>query len=666
MLAYLRPMWALLALVLVLTLVTSGLGQVPQLANRYLIDHVLTPAAAHRALPHGATRLLAVVALGLFGLRLLTSGIGFVRGYASRILGQRLTFALRRDVYGQVLRLSADFYIQSGVGQIMSRVMNDTNTVQSFLTSNVNQMLSQVFTFAVTLGILIRYDPRLTLLLLLFGPPIAGVIVLFGDRLRRVNRAIRRQMARLTAALHDALAGFITVKAFSAEDHVIGAFGRENVRLFDLNLALMRTQAAFSNSTGLITGSSAAFFLLVGGLQVIHREISLGTYFLINGLRGNLFLPFTSFATISASYQQAAAGADRIFEYLDTVPSVRDRPGARAVTAGRGAVTFDDVFFRYPAPARDDTGPAAVAAGPRRDAPRGLGRLRDFGRDLVRGAPGAEAFGAAVQGGPDGLADRSGGPGVRAAPAGAPPEPPPALRGVSFEMRPGEMVGLVGPSGGGKTTVASLLLRLYDCDGGAVRLDGHDVRDLTLRSLRGQVALVLQDVYLFSASVRENVAFGLEAAGAADVDAALRAANAHFVWDLPDGPDTVIGEGGLRLSGGQRQRVAIARALLRRPRVLILDEATSAQDNLSESAVMHGLRERDALMSVLVIAHRLSTVTRADRILVLDRGQLVEQGRHDELLAASGLYARLYGTEEEAGSRASAAMSGPGAGVADP
>jgi ABC-type multidrug transport system fused ATPase/permease subunit len=216
---------------------------------------------------------------------------------------------------------------------------------------------------------------------------------------------------------------------------------------------------------------------------------------------------------------------------------------------------------------------------------------------------------------------------------------------VSFRIGAGETVGLVGPSGGGKSTVSSLISRLYDPNGGAVRIDGQDIRDVTLDSLRRQIAVVLQDVYLFRASIRDNVAFGLVGASTQEVDDALRAANAHFVWDLPDGPETIVGEGGLRLSGGQRQRVAIARALLRRPRILVLDEATSAQDTLSENAVMEALRARRGDPTIIVIAHRLSTITYADRILVLDHGQVVEQGRHAQLLAAGGLYAELYGAQ---------------------
>jgi ABC-type multidrug transport system fused ATPase/permease subunit len=634
-LAYLRPSWPLCAASLTLTLIVSAMGQIPQLANRYLIDHVLV---AQTRVDH-ALRVLVIVAIGLFLLRLVSAGLSFLRNYATRIVGQRLIYDLRRDLYRQVQYLSADFYIHTGVGQIMSRVMNDTTTIQNFVTSNLNQMLDQLFTFTTSLAIMQHFDPHLTDALLLFGPPIAGSIALFSSRLRRMNREIRRHTARLTTALHDALAGFITVKAFAAEEHVIAAFEGENLSLFGRTLSLMRLQAAFTNTMGLVTGSSAAFFLLFGGWQVVRGTLSLGTYFYVNSTRNNLFLPFTSFATLTASYQQAAAGAERIFEYLDLEPSVRDRPGARALPPVRGAIAFDRVTFRYP-PAPEESEVSALGRPEGYSAPGPVGLFRR-GAGAVA-APEVPAPEPAPPGQPE-VEEQ-----VEAEGGAAELPPPAALRDVSFRVEPGETVGLVGPSGGGKSTVASLIARFYDCSEGAVRVDGHDVRDVTMRSLRAQVAVVLQDVYLFRGTIRDNVAFG-RAAATAEVDAALRAANAHFAWDLPEGPETIIGEGGLRLSGGQRQRVAIARALLRRPRILVLDEATSAQDTLSEDAVMQTLRERAGEMTILVIAHRLSTITHADRILVLDRGALVEQGRHLDLLAAGGLYARLYGAQAAAG-----------------
>ncbi len=713
--SYLRPVWVLIAVSLFLTLISSALGQIPQLVNRYLIDRVLL--STHRV-PH-PIRVLVTIAIALFVLRLVLAGVAFGRSYTMRIVGQSLVYRLRRDVFRRVQYLSTDFYIQTGVGQIMSRVMNDTGQVQNFITSNLSTMLNQVFTFIVSLGILEHYDPNLTNALLLFGPPIGGSILLFSGRLRATNRAIRRQTARLMAAVHDALNGFVTIKAFAAEEHVIGAFEAENLDLFGKNLALMRLQAAFNNTMGLVTGSSSAFFLMYGGWQVLHGSISLGTYVLVNGMRNSLFLPFTSFAGLTATYQQAAAGAERIFEYMDKEPSVKDRPGATELPRVDGAIEFRNVVFRYPRdpepeeesslrrdwdhsgdvapmgllrratvdeqhPDRSagngsgEDGPAvaaqattgAEAAGrfsrlrrgwARADAPfRSRAGRRRRGMELPQGGDPAlpevppvvpdvpeEAVRTSAM---DSEAIDGEAPDGEAPDSEAPEEdalPPAALDGVSFSIRPGETVGLVGPSGGGKSTVAGLIARFYDCDEGSVRIDGHDLRDVTLLSLRQQIAVVLQDVYLFRATVRDNVAFGLAGATDVEIDAALRAANAQFVWDLPDGPETMVGEGGMRLSGGQRQRVAIARALMRNPRILVLDEATSAQDTLSENAVMETLRERGGNMTILVIAHRLSTIIHADRILVLESGRLVEEGCHTDLLLRGGLYAQLYGAQQE-------------------
>ena len=642
-LAYVAPSWVLISLALVLTVITSGLSQVPQLANRYLINHVLSP---NPKLPpptlHYAFHLLLVVAGIILAMRILNSGIGFLRSYTMRIVGQRLIYSLRRDVYRKVHYLSADFYLRNGVGQIMSRVMNDTNTVQNFIAGNITTLASQIMTFFISFAIMSHYDMRLTIYLLLFGPPIAGSILFFSGILRELNRNLRKQTARLTAALHDSLAGFVTIKAFGVEEHVISRFEEENRNLFSLGLRRMRTQAIYSNSVALVTGSSWAFFILFGGMQVVHHQISLGTYFLINGLRGSIFIPFTSFANLNAAYQQAAAGAERIFEYLDTAATVRDTPTATRQPRVRGSIVFDGVVFRYPAV--DLQAMAALHA----PDPWSDGRLLKPGKaPRDRDDPGDTPPPPVV---PELVVstanDSQPDPSVQT-PAEPPPPPPPALNGVSFTVEPGETVGIVGPSGSGKSTIAKLVMRLYDVEAGAVRIDGVDVRDFTLSSLREQMAVVLQDVFLFSASVRENVSFGMEGASNAEIDDALRAANASFVWDLPYGPDTVVGEGGATLSGGERQRVAIARALLRRPRILLLDEATSAQDPLSEESIMHSLRERAGDLTILIIAHRLSTITHADRILVMEDGAIVQQGRHEELLALGGPYARLYGAGQE-------------------
>ncbi len=644
-LAYVAPSWFLITIALSLTVITSGLNQVPQLANRYLINHVLSPGAnlPRLTLQH-ASHLLLVVAGIIMAMRILNSGIGFLRSYTMRIVGQRLIYSLRRDVYRKVHYLSADFYLRNGVGQIMSRVMNDTNTVQNFIAGNITTLASQIMTFFISFAIMSHYDMRLTIYLLLFGPPIAGSILLFSGMLRELNRTLRKQTARLTAALHDALAGFVTIKAFGVEEHVISRFETENRSLFALGLRRMRTQALYSNSVALVTGSSWAFFILFGGMQVVQHQISLGTYFLINGLRGSIFIPFTSFANLNAAYQQAAAGAERIFEYLDTEASVHDTPQARPQPRVRGAIGFDNVVFRYPA--MDLQAMAALHAP---DPLENTRRLLKSGKALRDSDDPGDSPPPPVV--PElvvasNTSDTQPDPSVQT-PVEPPPPPPPALNGVSFTVEPGETVGIVGPSGSGKSTIAKLVMRLYDVEAGAVRIDGVDVRDFTLSSLRDQMAVVLQDVFLFSASVRENVSFGMEGASDGEIDEALRAANASFVWDLPYGPDTVVGEGGATLSGGERQRVAIARALLRRPRILLLDEATSAQDPLSEESIMHSLRERAGDLTILIIAHRLSTITHADRILVMEDGAIVQQGRHEELLAVGGPYARLYGAGQE-------------------
>jgi subfamily B ATP-binding cassette protein MsbA len=452
----------------------------------------------------------------------------------------------------------------------MSRVTNDVNAVQNAVSNNLLSLLQQLVTLLGSLIIIFLLDWRLSLLMLVVTPLMAICGSFFGQRLQQLSRTVQEGLGDSTSVLEETLANERIVQAFTREQFEIGRFGSMVERVFALTLRRIRVRATFVSFIGFLAFAAITLVLWFGGREVLAGRLTPG------GLISFLFYIFLiagPLGTLTGLYgqtQEALGAAGRIFEVLDTLPEITDRPGAIDLPPLARSLAFQDVHFSY--------------------------------------APGHEI-----------------------------------LHGVSFVVEAGRMVAVVGPSGAGKTTVASLIPRFYDPDSGAITIDGLPIRDGTLASLRGQIAVVPQEPVLFGLSVRENIAYGRLDAGNDAIVAAAQAANAHdFIVELPRGYDTLVGERGVKLSGGQRQRIAIARAILRDPRILILDEATSSLDNESERLVQQALERLMAGRTTLVIAHRLSTIQHADQILVLDAGAVVESGTHVELVAANGLYHRLY------------------------
>jgi subfamily B ATP-binding cassette protein MsbA len=558
--------WALLAGGIGL-IATSLLGLVIPWLVRGLIDSVV--------LAGGGGSLGRTVAL-FVGVAIVQAIIGIAQGYLLAYAGERLVADLRRRLYAHLQGLSVGFFDGRRVGELLSRLTNDVAAIQASLTSNLLNFFGQLITLVGALALVIVTDWRLAGIVLLAVPPIVLAASVFGRRLQILANENQAALGATTTVLEETLAGVRTVKAFGREPHEIARYGRGVEVTFAVAMRRARVRAVFGPTITMIALCALAGVLLFGAQEVASGRLTPGE--LVSALLYMTMVagPIGRLAGVYAQLREASGAAERLFELLDTAPTIADAPGAGPlVTPIRGAFHLDRVTFDYGA------------------------------------ASGQSA--------------------------------PPVLRGVTLSIAPGETVALVGPSGAGKTTLANLLLRFYDPVGGAIFLDGQDTRAVTLTSLRDVLGVVPQDPLLFGGTIAENIAYGKLDATPNEIEAAARAANAHdFIMALPQGYGTIVGERGILLSGGQRQRVAIARAILKDPPVLILDEATSALDTAAEAAIQAALERLARGRTTIVIAHRLSTIERADRIVVLDAGQVAEEGTHAQLLARDGLYARLY------------------------
>jgi len=593
--ALLRRVWSLarryrgmLTGYLVTIVLEAVIGIIPALLIKRIVDE---------ALPQQDRGLLTTLALVMVAIAFIEAVMSLGERWWSARIGEGLIFDLRSSLFDHTQRMPIAFFTRTQTGALISRMNNDVIGAQRAVTGTLGSVVSNVVTLLVTLSAMAVLEWRLTLVTVLLLP----LFLIPAKRIGRQLQSITREAMNLNAEMNTTMterfnvAGALLVKLFGNHDAESATFSGRAGRVRDIGVKSAMYGRVFFIALTLVGALGTVAVYFIGGQLVISGTISLGTMIALATYVAQIYGPLTALTNARVDVMTALVSFERVFEVLDTPSTIVERPGAVDLVEPRGRIELDDVWFRYPA--ASEVSIASLEADPQSGRP-------------LSAAPGAMV-----------------------------------LRGISAAIEPGQLVALVGPSGGGKTTISNLVPRLYDTTSGAVRIDGHDVRDLTEKSLRAAIGVVSQDAHLFHDTVLSNLRYARPDADIREIHDACRAAQIHdVIAALPEGYATLVGERGYRLSGGEKQRLAIARMLLKDPTIVILDEATSNLDSENEAAIQQALAHALAGRTAVVIAHRLSTITNADQILVVDDGQIVERGHHDDLLAADGLYADLYRT----------------------
>ncbi len=608
-----RPYRAAVSGIGLLVLLTAGAGVINPILIKVVFDTALFPPGGHVDLP----RLYVLVGI-MIAIPIITGAVGILQTYLTNRVGQRVMEDLRNRLYAHLQGMSLRFFTGTRTGEIQSRLTNDVGSIQSIVTDTASSLLSNVVTLLSTLIAMVVLSWQLTVLSLFITPLFIWYTYRAGQVRRRITLQAQESKAEMSAITEETLSvsGILLSKVFGRRNEEIARFSQENRRLANLAIRQEMVGRTLFAVIGAFFSSAPALVYLIAGVVLANGHgtsgISPGTIVAFTTLQSRLFFPIGSLLQVSVEIQASLALFERIFDYLRMPHDIVDKPDATVLDPAKasGAVRFDHVFFRYD----------RAAYGP---------------LDTDGDAPGTPGRAPVV------ATDGSNGYGEELVPNEAPRRW--ALEDVSFDVRPGQLAAIVGPSGAGKTTISYLIPRLYDVTRGRALLDGVDVRDIQIDSLASVISMVTQETYLFHASVRRNLMYAKPDATQEELEAAARAAFIHErIVELDQGYDTVVGERGYRMSGGEKQRLAIARVVLKAPRVLILDEATSALDTTSERLVQAALQPLMSGRTTIAIAHRLSTILAADVIFVIDRGRLIEQGSHLELVARGGMYAQLY------------------------
>ncbi len=564
---YLRPYLLMTVGALIALLIsTAGNLLVPALSQR-IID---------QGIAEGSRQIILTFSLIIVGLSVLRALFTFFQGYWTAKVSQGVAYDLRNVLYEKIQRLSFGYHDRAQTGQLLTRATSDIELVRTFLGTALLQILSAGLMLVGSIAFMIRVNPQTTAVVLALGPAAVLVFGFFFFKARPLFTEAQQRLEALNIALQENLAGVRVVRAFVRRDHERSRFSERNRAVRDIQKQVGRIIAIAMPLVFFIANLARLAVTWIGGVQVINGQMTVGALVAFTSYILMAIYPIFMLSFLLANITQAAAGAKRIFEVLDTDIEIKEAPEAIPLTEIKGHIVFDDVYFRY-----------------------------FESQDWV-------------------------------------------LEKINFVAEPGQRVALLGATGSGKSTITNLIPRFYDVTKGQVSIDGHDVRDVTLDSLRQQVGIVLQETLLFGGTLRENIAFGRPGASDAEIIAAAKAAQIHeFIASSPEGYETQVGERGVNLSGGQKQRLAIARALLVNPHILILDDATSAVDFQTERKLRRALDRLMEGRTSFIIAQRVSTARDADLILILDEGRIVDQGQHNELIRRSALYADIYYSQLE-------------------
>jgi len=561
-------------------------GVIPALLFGSIID---------RAIPNGDKKLLYIFASIIVLIALFEGAVGMVERYLSSRIGEGVIYDLRVALFDHVQRLPLAFFTRTQTGVLTNRLNSDVIGAQRALTATLGTVVSNVITLAITLATMFFAEWRLTVLALLLTPFFVLPYKWIGGIQQKITRDAMDLNASMNATMTERfnVSGALLVKLFGRGQDEVDLFAGRAIKVRDIGIRSALLTRGFLTMLSMLGALGTALVYGLGGLFVINGSFTIGQLATMGLLVSRIYGPLTSLTNARIDVLTALVSFDRVFEVLDSKNPLEDSPNAEDLVEPRGEIEFDHVSFEYPSASQQ----------------------------IV---PGLETQEKTASGEVSEVATK-------------------VLEDVSFKINPGEMVALVGPSGAGKTTLISLVPRLYDVSSGSINFDGHNVKDLKQESLRSAIGVVSQDPHLFHESIRDNLLYAQPGATDAELLAACEAAQiSDLITDLPAGLDTIVGERGYRMSGGEKQRLSIARMLLKDPAVIILDEATSHLDSENEAQVKQALNTALENRTSLVIAHRLSTVTDADLILVLDEGKVVESGTHDQLIAEAGLYNDLY------------------------
>jgi ATP-binding cassette, subfamily B, bacterial len=604
-LAYARPYRMKIIFMLITILFTTGLGLLTPLILRELIDNTL---------PTGDAARLNLLAVGLVMIPIVSGGIRIIQRRLNASIGEGVIYDLRVALYDHIQKMSLRFFTHTKTGELMSRLNNDVIDAQRAISNTIVEIITNLLTVVATLAVMLALEWRLTILGVAVLPVFIFAARRIGGVLREIARSQMRYNAQMNAMMGETLniSGSLLVKLFGRRGMEVGRFEDRARQVRDTGIRRAVIGAQFFVIIGLVSAIGTALVYWVGGHLVLSGTFTIGTIVAFGAYLTQLYGPLQALTNAPVDFATSVVSFERVFEIIDLPLEIEEPPDAVELETVRGRLDFDNVTFRYEI-----------------DEANLLSVVERYNEDSVT---------ATLSG--DDETHREPKPATNGTPSQARET---ALNDISFIIEPGGLVALVGPSGAGKTTLTYLIPRLYDPTEGRVLIDGRDLRTVTLESLAAQIGMVTQETYLFHDSIRTNLLYARLDATQGEIEAAARTANIHdFIMGLPEGYDTIVGERGYRLSGGEKQRLALARVILKDPRILVLDEATSSLDSHSEALIQDALKKVMAGRTSIVIAHRLSTILAADQILVMDRGQIVERGTHEQLLARGELYAGLY------------------------